>query len=156
MNTTAWLANATAQLNAANVPTARLDCLVLLENATGKDRAWLLSHPELELQGSVLKKLNTKIVQRAQHVPLAYIRGKAEFYGHELAVNAHTLVPRPETETMIDMLKRVRNRESDVAAWQVERRGRKPFKKKYLFEKNVPTSSLVKTSEGYKVVWDKP
>ena len=102
-----WLESSTSALKDAGITTARLDCLVLLEDETGKDRAWLLSHPECELQGSVLKKLNTKITQRCQHIPLAYIRGKAEFYGREFAVNAHTLVPRPETETMIDLLKQV-------------------------------------------------
>lgn len=49
--------------------------------------------------------MNTKIAQRVKHLPLAYIRGHAEFYGREFAVNTHTLVPRPETETMIELLK---------------------------------------------------
>jgi len=100
-----WLAQAISQLTAAGVNTARLDCLVLLEDATGHDRSWLLAYPEHELQGSEVKKLHTKIVQRAQHVPLAYLRGRAEFYGREFRVNAHTLVPRPETEALIGLLK---------------------------------------------------
>jgi len=53
----------------------------------------------------VLGQLDTQISQRRLHVPLAYIRGKAEFYGREFTVNAHTLVPRPETETIISLLK---------------------------------------------------
>lgn len=101
----AWLAGQTGKLERAHISTARLDCLVLLEDEAGKDRGWLLAHPEYELQGSVLKNLSTKITQRAKHVPLAYVRGRAEFYGREFAVNAHTLVPRPETETMLDILK---------------------------------------------------
>jgi len=105
MHTAEWLRNATQALQEAGIATARLDCLVLLEDATGKDRGWLLSHPEHQLQGSEVKELSTEIAQRAQHVPLAYIRGKAEFYGREFQVNAHTLVPRPETETMIKLLK---------------------------------------------------
>ena len=156
MNTAEWIKESVRQLREAGVTTARLDCLVLLEDAIGKDRAWLLAHPEHNLQGSVLKSLSTKITQRVQHVPLAYIRGKVEFYGREFTVNAHTLVPRPETETMIELLKRVRNLEADVAVWEVERRGRKPSKKQYLFEKQEPKSSLVKTEDGYKVLWEKP
>lgn len=151
-----WLKEAQQELQINDVSTARLDCLVLLGDDLGKEKAWILSHADKELQGSILKVLNKKIVQRAQHIPLAYIRGHAEFYGREFLVNEHTLVPRPETETMIDMLKRVRNMEADIATWQVERRGRKPIKKKYLFEKQEPKSSLVKTDEGYKVVWEKP
>jgi len=100
-----WLPAASRTLRDADIATTRLDCLVLLEDVTGKDRAWLLSHPEYELQRSEIKVLSTKIAQRALHIPLAYIRGKAEFYGREFIVNEHTLVPRPETETMIDVIK---------------------------------------------------
>jgi release factor glutamine methyltransferase len=103
MRTHEWLKAATTQLVQAGIATARLDCLVLLEDATGHDRAWLLSHPEHDLQGSEIKILNTQIAQRAQHIPLAYLRGHAEFYGRTFAVNTHTLVPRPETETMIEL-----------------------------------------------------
>lgn len=113
----------TAALESAEVSTARLDCLVLLEDATGKDRAWLLSHPEHELQGSEIKKLNNKVAQRAKHVPLAYIRGKAEFYGREFAVNAHTLVPRPETETIIDLLKTLPLRHPDLSVLSARQAG---------------------------------
>jgi release factor glutamine methyltransferase len=99
-----WLAGATRKLDSTGISTARLDCLVLLEDETGKDRGWLLAHPEFILQRSEIKNLSTKVAQRALHVPLAYIRGKAEFYGREFAVSEHTLVPRPETETMIELL----------------------------------------------------
>src|SRR4051794_37561413 len=109
-----WLRQSVASLEGAGISTARLDCLVLLEDETGKDRAWLLAHPEYELQGSDLNILNTKIIQRMQHVPLAYIRGRSEFYGRDFMVNAHTLVPRPETEGMIELLRMVCNRESSV------------------------------------------
>lgn len=100
-----WLTAATTQLTNASIATARLDCLVLLEDVTGHDRSWLLAYPNHDLQIEQLEKLNTKIVQRAQHKPLAYLRGKAEFYGRTFQVNEHTLVPRPETEAIIDLLK---------------------------------------------------
>lgn len=150
-----WLKASEGLLKDAGIPTARLDCLVLLEDQLAKDRAWLLSHPEYDLQGSDLKILSTNIAQRAQHVPLAYIRGKAEFYGREFIVNAHTLVPRPETETLIDLLKVVRNCEADVAVWEDGKRKRQRKERHYKFEKPEPASSLVKTDEGYKVVWPK-
>ena len=105
MNTQTWLSENTTRLLAAGIETARLDCLVLLADQLDQDKSWLLSHPEHVLQGSEIEILGTKIAQREQHVPLAYIRGKAEFYGREFVVNPHTLVPRPETETMIDLLK---------------------------------------------------
>ena len=91
--------------NLADIPTARLDALVLLEDATGKDRSWLLAHPELRITRSHLVKLNGWVERRAGHEPLAYIRGKSEFYGREFLVTPATLQPRAETETMIDLLK---------------------------------------------------
>lgn len=107
MNSTAeaWLRRATERLTEAGIATARLDCLVLLEDATGKDRGWLLAHPDFELPAAFATILDAKVYRRVQHIPLAYIRGQSEFYGRKFAVNAHTLVPRPETETMIDLLK---------------------------------------------------
>lgn len=85
--------------------TARLDVLVLLEDATGHDRGWLLAHPEFELDAVTIKKLTAQIERRAGHEPLSYIRGKSEFYGREFLVTPDTLQPRTETETIIDLLK---------------------------------------------------
>jgi release factor glutamine methyltransferase len=100
-----WLRNATTQLADADILTARLDSLVLLEDHMNRDRSWLLAHPEHILHGSDLESLSTKLSKRIRHMPLAYIRGKAEFYGREFIINTHTLVPRPETEKIIDLLK---------------------------------------------------
>ena len=79
MTVSEWLSQSQNLLEAAGVETARLDSLVLLSDELGHDKAWVLGHPEYILQGSVLKKLNTKIAQRNNHIPLAYIRGKSEF-----------------------------------------------------------------------------
>ena len=100
-----WLTSATAELNEAHIETARLDSLVLLSDELKRDKSWILGHPEHILQRSDIKILNTKIIQRAQHVPLAYIRGHAEFFGRKFTVNEHVLVPRPESEAIIELLK---------------------------------------------------
>lgn len=96
-----WLACATEQLKTAGISTARLDCLVLLEDATGKDRSWLLAHPDHILPGSIADELQEQVERRSKHEPLAYIRGRSEFYGREFLVTPDTLEPRPETETMV-------------------------------------------------------
>lgn len=101
----AHLQNAVNRLAEAGIPTARLDVLVLLEDCLGKDRAWILAHPEIELSAEQISVLNEQISRRALHVPLAYIRGKTEFYGREFLVNDYVLEPRPESETMIVLLK---------------------------------------------------
>lgn len=102
-----WLNEATHILKKVNIATARLDCLVLLEDEAKKDKAWLLAHSESELSGVQLKKLESRIKRRTNHEPLAYIRGKSEFYGREFIVSPDTLEPRPETETMIDVLQQL-------------------------------------------------
>lgn len=105
-----WLTAAAKQLSDAGIATARLDCLVLLEDVTGKDRTHLLAHPEDVIAPEQLAVLNAHIARRAAHEPLAYIRGKTEFYGREFLVSAHTLEPRPETEDMVDCLKELKDK----------------------------------------------
>ncbi|MDZ7744284.1 MAG: peptide chain release factor N(5)-glutamine methyltransferase [Candidatus Saccharibacteria bacterium] len=104
MKTNAFLNSAQEKLNNNGIATARLDCLILLEDATNQSRSWLLAHPEYELKSYKVEKLKDQIERRANHEPLAYIRGKSEFYGREFIINSHTLQPRPETETMLELL----------------------------------------------------
>jgi release factor glutamine methyltransferase len=103
-----FLAAATRRLKQAGIESARLDALVLLEDALGRGRAHLLAHPELPLTPAQEHTLNTQLTQRSGHVPLAYIRGHAPFYGREFAVTPDVLVPRPETEAIITQLKKIR------------------------------------------------
>ncbi len=105
MTTKDWLRSATAQLKDAKIDTARLDALVLLGDLLNKNSAQLLAMPEVTLTVEQQQGLAEQLKRRQQHEPLAYIRGKSEFYGREFAVNKHVLVPRPETEAMIDLFK---------------------------------------------------
>lgn len=100
-----FITNTTKTLKTASVESARLDCLVLLEDAFGRDRAYLLAHPKTEIPPTTEVELNTKVAQRARHIPLAYIRGHAQFFGYNFEVNEHVLVPRPESEAIIMLLK---------------------------------------------------
>lgn len=104
MKTADWLRANTTLLKSAGIPTARLDCLVLLEDATHKNRAYLLAHPELELTRDQLSTLTKQVTLRQNHQPLAFIRGKTEFYGREFTISSDVLEPRPESETIIDLL----------------------------------------------------
>lgn len=100
-----WLKSATKRLAAAGIGTARLDCLILLEDSFSRDRSYLLAHPELELSPTQATSLEKQLHRRMQHEPLAYIRGKTEFYGREFLLNRNVLEPRPESETMIELFK---------------------------------------------------
>ena len=111
-----WVKSATDKLTSANIATARLDCMVILEDITAKDSSQLLAHPETLLQGATLEQLDQMVERRVCHEPLAYIRGKTEFYGRECIWNAPTFEPGPETETMIVLLKQV----VEDGRWKVE------------------------------------
>lgn len=100
-----WLISATQRLESARISTGRLDSLVLLEDALQKDRSWLLANPDFIIEADVIQNLDKLIKRRSSHEPLAYIRGRSEFYGREFIVSPATLQPRPETETMIELLK---------------------------------------------------
>jgi release factor glutamine methyltransferase len=104
MNIDTWLKWARQQLETAGIGTARLDSLVLLEDVTGKDRGWLLANPETKIKPVQQAKLTKLLNQRIRHIPLAYVRGKTEFYGRNFVITAAVLEPRPESETMIDLL----------------------------------------------------
>ncbi|MEX1995662.1 MAG: hypothetical protein WD887_02710, partial [Candidatus Saccharimonadales bacterium] len=93
-----WLSYGARRLEKAGIGSARLDCLILLEDITSIDRAWLLARPEYPLPPGSVKKLEKQITRRANHEPLAYIRGFSEFYGRRFIVNKTVLEPRPESE----------------------------------------------------------
>ena len=100
-----WLARASKILKNAGIGSAYLDTLILLEDETGHDRAWLLAHSETLLQGRALQRLERQIARRTKHEPLAYIRSRTQFYDREFYISKQVLEPRPESETMITLLK---------------------------------------------------
>lgn len=100
-----WLDDATAKLSTTGVESAMLDAQLLLVHVTGQPREWLLAHGEYELSGSELEKAIQLCTRRAEREPLAYILGSKEFYGREFMVNENVLIPRPESEAIIDVLK---------------------------------------------------
>lgn len=102
-----WLHDSMIHLRNAGVDSPRRDCLVLVEDLLNKDRAWVLANHEHELSRRQLNVLNRQIKRRLEREPLAYIRGRSWFYGSFFVVNTHTLIPRPESETFIDLLKEI-------------------------------------------------
>jgi release factor glutamine methyltransferase len=106
MNTVAsFFRKASRSLGEAGIASARLDSLVLLADALEKDKAWVLAHPECELTESKTTLLEAQLAERVRRTPLAYIRGKQEFYGRDFTVTSDVLIPRPDTEEMIEQIK---------------------------------------------------
>jgi len=81
---------------------ARLDAQLLLAAALQQSRAWLLGHDDEPLSKHLAERIAAQIAQRAAGMPLAYIVGEKEFHGLLLKVTPDTLVPRPDTETLVD------------------------------------------------------
>lgn len=100
-----WLALNTKRLESAGIRSARLDCFILLEQRVSHGRASILAHLNDVLTDEVLVKLNNDISLRLQHKPVSYITGVKEFYGRQFIVSEHVLVPRPESESIITLLK---------------------------------------------------
>jgi release factor glutamine methyltransferase len=112
----AWLDYATAELDRANIESARLDAELLLCHMLGVDRTWLIAHGEDSLARAALsqrggarreglKEYGEKILlRRLKREPIAYIVGRKDFYGREFAVTSDVLIPRPETEVMVELL----------------------------------------------------
>lgn len=107
MTVSIWLAYAKDKLETAGIGTARLDSQLLLADMLEHDRSWLLAHPDTVITEDTNSRLDKQLEERVKHIPLAYIRGKTEFYGREFYVDRRVLEPRPESETMIDMLKKL-------------------------------------------------
>jgi release factor glutamine methyltransferase len=80
---------------------ARLDAQALLSHHLGQPRAWLLAHDDAPI-GPALAALQADLARRAAGEPLAYLLGEREFHGLMLQVTPEVLVPRPETETLVD------------------------------------------------------
>lgn len=82
--------------------TPTLDAQTLLAHCLGRSRSWLLTHPEVSLTNSVFCSLQKEIKALNRGIPLPYVLGHWEFYGLDITVTPDTLIPRPETELLVD------------------------------------------------------
>jgi len=108
------LAQAAAVLEKANIEEARLDAEILLAHALGITRAQLHAHPQGQLSSAELANYRQLIERRARHEPVAYIVGHQEFYGLDLLVDSRVLIPRPETELLVEKAIETSQRQSVV------------------------------------------
>ncbi len=90
------------QLSGDGIPEPRLTAEVLLAHALGRERAWLYGHPEQELTGIEQLHYGRYLYERLRRKPTQYITGRQEFYGREFRVTPAVLIPRPETELMVE------------------------------------------------------
>jgi len=99
----AALATGTEQLRSIS-DSPRLDTELLLARALDVARSYLFAHPEDSLDPAAVARFSSAMERRAQGMPIAYITGEKEFWSMLLTVTPDTLVPRPETEVLVDQV----------------------------------------------------
>lgn len=87
---------------ARSLGVGRLDAQLLLAFHLQRERSWLIAHDDAELDERVAQAYEADLVRRADEVPLAYLTGWREFHGLPLRVSPAVLVPRPESETLVE------------------------------------------------------
>src|ERR1700730_3381170 len=90
-------------LRSAQVPSDTLAAELLLLHASGKDRTWLYTHPEEILDPEIVTAYFALLHRRAQGEPTQHLTGKQEFWGLDFEVTPDVLIPRPETEHLIEV-----------------------------------------------------
>ncbi|HVA87345.1 MAG TPA: peptide chain release factor N(5)-glutamine methyltransferase [Candidatus Saccharimonadales bacterium] len=99
----ALLRDGVSRLRESGSETPRLDAELLLGQAVGLDRTAIVAHPEAPVGEGAARRFATDLGRRATGEPVAYIRGFKEFYGLALVADARALIPRPETELIVEL-----------------------------------------------------
>lgn len=103
MNYRQWLADATQRLSQANPnENAKIDALVLLQHATSRSRTQILAFEETQIDEKMSADLTALLARRLKGEPIAYILGEKEFWSLPLNVSVDTLIPRPDTEILVE------------------------------------------------------
>ncbi len=97
------LRDAGEQLTASGSPSPRLDAELLLGSAIGADRTAILAHPDAPVGADAETAFRASLARRVAGEPVAYIRGFKEFHGLAFSVDRRALIPRPETERLVDL-----------------------------------------------------
>jgi release factor glutamine methyltransferase len=100
------LSGGTGRLREAGSESARLDAELLLGWAVGSERTAILAHPEKPVGADAVARYEEGVARREKGEPVAYIRGIKEFYGLAFGVDRRGLIPRPETELLVERAER--------------------------------------------------
>lgn len=101
-NAATWLKGAVHALEAAGIENSRLESTLLFGYALGKPRSYVEAHPELEIDPALIQSLRRMLDSRIDGYPLPYLLGEWEFYGRMFSVGPGVLIPRPETELLVE------------------------------------------------------
>jgi release factor glutamine methyltransferase len=110
------LASAVARLTENTVPSPRMNAELLLMFTLSCDRAYFFAHPERELTADEQTRYDHALAERSRGVPAQYITGHQEFWGMDLIVTPAVLIPRPETEHLIEAVSDIVGRALKLAS----------------------------------------
>lgn len=99
-----WLARSVSELRSAGITSASLDAEIILAHTLRKNRPYLHAHGDQIINARTEEIADARLALRLDRVPIAYIIGHKEFYGRHFKVTTATLIPRPESEAIIDVL----------------------------------------------------
>lgn len=122
MTTGQWLEAAKQKLSKNTTSSPQLDAQLLLCHVLQVNKTWLIAHPNRSILNNMLVKLDELMKRRTAGEPMAYILGRKEFYGRSFTVTSAVLIPRPESEQLIDDLKNIlehKDSHSKEAPWNV-------------------------------------
>lgn len=110
-----------AKKHLSSSPSAALDVSVLLEFFLGKDKTWILLHEKDELSSEQFSKLSEAVAARKTGLPVAYITGRKEFYGYDFFVTPDVLIPKPDTEILVEsalteILQKIQNEKNGISS----------------------------------------
>ncbi len=108
------LSDKESTLKNAGLQTAKLDALVLLSFVLKKPKEWIYLNDDLKLKGLSLKKYKELINRRKKHEPVAYLTKNREFYGLDFYVDKRVLIPRPETELLVEQVLQAVNKKQET------------------------------------------
>lgn len=101
-----WLSSASTRLAEVNIPSPRLDAELILSHVLNTSRTWLIAHANDNIHDAIkLENASKLLAKRLQRVPVAYLTNLKEFYNRSFFVDESVLIPRPESETIIELLK---------------------------------------------------
>lgn len=98
------LQTAEARLDESAIPSSRLDSELLMCFVIGKSRIWVITNPEFNLSKLQVNKFFKLINQRSVFYPVAYLTNNKEFFGRDFYVDENVLIPRPETEDLVELV----------------------------------------------------
>ncbi|WP_395476808.1 bifunctional peptide chain release factor N(5)-glutamine methyltransferase PrmC/tRNA (guanosine(46)-N7)-methyltransferase TrmB [Rickettsia endosymbiont of Pantilius tunicatus] len=91
------------KLNKVGIKSSQLETRILLQHAINKPHEYLVANPEKQLNQLEIETFEKALERRLKHEPIAYILGTKEFYSHEFIVNKHVLIPRSDTELLVEV-----------------------------------------------------